>query len=115
MEENQKQEKPFKCTGDCMTCREDRAKRMAQWRYCSAQHTYNSMRMIGDMQEALKSMQGTIDELKAKIEAIQNSETDVLDPVHASNIQDNIESNVESNIAQDGDGAVEGPRDSVTL
>ena len=69
MEENK-----FKCSGDCLNCHPN------QRQYCAAQFSYNSMRMIVNMQESLKAMQGSVDELKAKIEAIQNNETNVFNP-----------------------------------
>ena len=119
MEENQKQQQGFRCSGDCLNCREKSQDRREQWQYCAAQHTYKAMRLVEAMHESLLLMQGTIDELNAKIEAIQNSEAHVYDPTQPSNIADNVGSSVGSNvgsiIAQDGDGADVGPRDSVTL
>ena len=104
MEQNQQQnqeQQEFKCTGDCYNClKEDPVKRRNQWQYCAAQRTYDSIRMIGDMQTALNLMLGTVAELKAKIEAIQNSEANVLDTTQAPNIKENVGSNVESIIAQ---------------
>lgn len=96
MEQNQ-----FKCSGDCLNCRKLPNERREQWQYCAAQFTYNSMRMIGDIQESLKSMQGNIDELKAKIEAIQNSEANVFDPTQEKSEIPNLP------IAQEGSGAIE--------
>ena len=75
MEQNQ-----FKCSGDCLNCRKLPNERREQWQYCAAQFTYNSMRMIEAMQGALAAMQGTVDELKEKVDAIQNSEANVFDP-----------------------------------
>lgn len=92
MEENQK----FKCSGDCLNCRKNPNERMTQWQYCASQFTYNSMRMLEDMRETFREMQGTIDELKAKIEAIQNNEATVFDPTK--------EENPLINISQIGDG-----------
>lgn len=89
MEQEQKQQ--FKCTGDCLNCRKQPNERREQWQYCAAQFTYNTMRMIGDMQESLKSMQCTIEELRTKVSAIQDNEAMVFDP--------------NKDIAQDGDGA----------
>ena len=63
----------FKCTGDCMKCTP------IQRAYCSAQISYNTMRMVED--------------LKEKIEAIQSSEAHVFDPTIAEET------------AQKGDGA----------
>ena len=79
MEESHEQQ-GFKCTGDCINCRKHPNEKREQWQYCAAQFTYNTMRMVGDMQEALRTMQGTVDDLKGKIEAIQNSEANVLFP-----------------------------------
>ena len=77
--QNQQEQKKFQCTGDCLTCRAVNDRKI-QWQYCAAQFTYNSMRMLESMHGALAEMQATVNELKAKIEAIQNSEADVFDP-----------------------------------
>jgi len=95
MEENQ-----FKCSGDCLNCRKHPNERREQWQYCAAQFTYNSMKMIGDLQESLKTMHGAVDELKMKIEAIQNSEANVFDPTSGTS-----EIPTDHTIAQEGDGA----------
>ena len=57
MEENK-----FKCSGDCLNCRKLPNERREQWQYCAAQFTYNSMRMIGDIQEVLGTLKGEITE-----------------------------------------------------
>ena len=109
MAENQ-QNQEFKCTGDCYNCLiEDPVKRRNQWHYCAAQKAYNTMRMLGDMQAALRSMQGTVDELKAKIEAIQNSEVGVISPMD-SELPAPVVEKPQNNIAQDGGGAPVDPR-----
>lgn len=77
----QNTEKPFVCTGDCLSCHKDPVKRRNQWSYCAVQNAYNTMRMLGDMQAALKKMEGTVEELKSRIEAIQNSESNAFDPI----------------------------------
>ena len=77
--QNQNEQKKFQCTGDCLTCRAVNDRKI-QWQYCAAQFTYNSMRMLESMHGALAEMQATVNELKTKIEAIQNSEAEVLDP-----------------------------------
>lgn len=74
------EESKFKCSGDCLNCRLNPNERKTQWQYCSAQFTYNSMRMIETLHEELKVMQGTVNEMRAKIEAIQNSEASVFNP-----------------------------------
>ena len=76
MEQNQN----FKCSGDCLNCRVSPNERKTQWQYCAAQFTYNTMRMVESMQNALNAMNGAIGELRERIEAIQNSEADVFDP-----------------------------------
>lgn len=89
MEENVQNQ--FKCSGDCLNCRAVKDRRI-QWQYCAAQFSYNALRTMQTMQEALTAMSGEIKELTDKIEAIQNSEAEVFDP---------------QNIAQEGDGAGE--------
>ena len=88
MEENK-----FKCSGDCLNCRKLPNERREQWQYCAAQFTYNSMRMIEDLQK-------TVADLAIKVEAIQNNEASVF-----STMEDK---------AQEGVGAVVEPQDSLT-
>lgn len=76
-ENNQNQ---FQCTGDCLNCRMNAIERKTQWQYCAAQFSYNSLRTMQAMRESVNAMAGEINELKAKIEAIQNSEATVLAP-----------------------------------
>lgn len=57
--------------------------RREQWQYCAAQFSYNALRTMQAMQDAFSVMSGEITELKEKIEAIQNSEANVLDPTNA--------------------------------
>ena len=77
--QNQNEQKRFQCTGDCLNCRAVNDRKI-QWQYCAAQFTYNSMRMLESMQGALAEMQGAVKELAVKIDAIQNSEAEVLAP-----------------------------------
>lgn len=76
-ENNQNQ---FKCSGDCLSCRMNPVERKTQWQYCAAQFSYNALRTMQAMQESLGAMSGEIQELKAKVDAIQNSEASVFDP-----------------------------------
>ena len=69
----------FHCTGDCLNCRAVNDRKI-QWQYCAAQFSYNALRTIQTMTETLTAMSGEIGELKAKIEAIQDSESLVFDP-----------------------------------
>ena len=85
MEQNQNQQnsqQQFVCTGDCKKCRS-----MQQWSYCASIHAYSNMKVLDKIMETLlgmknqmDAMQGTIEELSAKIEAIQNGEAAVFDP-----------------------------------
>ena len=75
------QNQVFKCNGDCLNCRKLPNERREQWQYCASQFTYNSMQMLIGMQESLNTMQGTVSELKAKIEAIQSNEAAVFNPI----------------------------------
>ena len=79
--QNQQGQQQFKCPGNCLQCLP------AQRQYCASQHAYSNMMVLDrvmetlmKMQEQIGSMQGTIQELSAKIEAIQNSEAAVFDP-----------------------------------
>lgn len=87
-ENNQNQ---FKCSGDCLNCRAVKDRRV-QWQYCAAQFSYNALRAMQTMQETLSFVSEEINELTEKVEAIQNSEATVFDPI-------------ETPIAQSGDGA----------
>ena len=73
--QNQNQQSgQFKCPGN--------------WRqYCASQHAYSNMKVLDKIMETLlgmksqmDAMQGTVAELSAKIEAIQNGEAAVFDP-----------------------------------
>lgn len=74
------EETKFKCSGDCLNCRMNNNERKTQWQYCASQFTYNTMRMVETMQEAMKAMAGEMAELKAKINTIQDSEAMVFEP-----------------------------------
>ena len=95
------EEKTFQCSGDCMNCR-PMSERKVQWQYCAAQFTYNSMRMLQAMQESMQALGGAIDDLKAKIEAIQDNEALVFDPQKEEKSEFPIKPK-----AQKGDGAEE--------
>ena len=78
----QQQQPQFVCTGDCKKC-----KSMQQWSYCASIHAYSNMKVLDKIMETLlgmktqiDAMQGTVAELSAKIEAIQNGEASVFDP-----------------------------------
>lgn len=92
------QENQFRCTGDCFKCQP------LQRQYCAAQFTYKNMRMLERMQESLASMQGTVDELREKIEAIQGNEAAIFDPTVRETVT-NCDSFEDT--AHDGSGAAE--------
>ena len=102
----------FVCKGDCLNCRKQPGERREQWQYCAAQFTYNTMKMLSDVQEQMMAMQDTIDNLSDKIEAIQNSEATVFDPTAADArpaIQNQPGTSViptDHTIAQEGAGVV---------
>lgn len=77
----QNNQRQFKCPGNCLQCLP------AQRQYCASQHAYSNMKVLDKIMETLlgmknqiDSMQGTVAELSAKIEAIQNGEASVFDP-----------------------------------
>ena len=82
MEQNQNQQSgQFRCPGNCLQCLP------AQRQYCASQHAYSNMKVLDRMMETLlglkgqiAAMQGSIGDLSAKIEAIQNGEAAVFDP-----------------------------------
>ena len=82
MDQNQNQQSgQFKCPGNCLQCLP------AQRQYCASQHAYSNMKVLDKVMEALlnmrnqiDAMQGTVEELSAKIDAIQNGEASVFDP-----------------------------------
>ena len=95
MTENQN----FKCTGNCLNCIP------AQRAYCASQHAYSNMKVldvmmgiVNGMNENIDKMKGTIEELKVKIEAIQNSEATVFDPTEEKSEIPNLHT------PQSGDG-----------
>ena len=111
MEQNQEQQ-VLKCSGDCLKCKQ------IQWQYCASQFTYRSMRMMEALQSSLSTMQGTIEELRTKIDAIQNSEAGVFNPTESESEEKDVDSpdlektgretvknSARSDTAQKGDGA----------
>ena len=63
------------CTGNCMGCT------IMQRQYCASQIAYNNMRMMEDVFADIEKMMTSIGELKAKIEAIQNNEGTLINPL----------------------------------
>ena len=105
-EQNQNQQ--FRCTGDCLNCRAINDRRN-QWQYCAAQFSYNAFRTMQAMQESIKTMSGTISELKEKITAIQDSEATVFDSKGGDNLPPSPETPISpapQPTAQEGDGAL---------
>ena len=88
MEQNQN----FRCSGNCLNCSP------AQRAYCASQHSYSNMKVLDKMMGIVIAMQGSMEELSKKIEAIQNNEAAIFDP---------NEEKLSMNIAQSGDGAQE--------
>lgn len=71
-QENNKQQ--FQCSGDCMKCNP------LQRQYCAAQMSYDAKQMLNAMQRLLAEMQGTIHELKEKVDAMQGSGANLFNP-----------------------------------
>ena len=71
----------FKFPGNCLQCLP------AQRQYCASQHAYSNMKVLDKIMETLlgmknqiETMQGTIGEMSAKIEAMQNGDAAVFNP-----------------------------------
>ena len=78
MEEN----KGYKCTGDCLKCSP------VQRQYCASQIAYNNMNLLSEIMDSVdemkksnETMRSEIDALGKKIEAIQNSEVELINPI----------------------------------
>lgn len=102
--DNNEQKQQFKCTGDCTQCLR------VQREYCASQNSYYCLRMVQTMQETVNAMSGTIEEMKAKISAIQDSEASVFIP----SLEEKVEGKENDDptavpipIAQEGGGAIE--------
>lgn len=63
------------CTGDCKLCN------VLQRGYCASQITYNNMGLISDVLGAMDELRKEVKALSAKVEAIQNSEAELIDPI----------------------------------
>ena len=81
----------FKCSGDCMNCHPN------QRAYCASQFTYNTMRMVENMQQTILAMQGSMEDMNVKIEALQEEKVEVFDPTKKE----------KTTITQGGDGVKE--------
>ena len=68
-------ENQTKCTGNCMACT------IFQRQYCASQLAYSNMKMLEQMQQTAATMQQDIKALKEKVEAMQNSEAALIDPM----------------------------------
>lgn len=90
-------ENQFKCSGNCLQCLP------AQRAYCASQHAYSNMKVLDTMMGIVIAMQGDINTLSEKIEAIQNSEASVFDPNSETLMPKSV--SVSENTAQSGDGA----------
>lgn len=75
---NEENNTQFQCTGDCLKCHS------VQRQYCASQHAYNSMRLLQDMQSSLTTMSGKIEDLEAKLQAIQGNEALLFHPTPPS-------------------------------
>ena len=78
---SQNNQPQFKCPGNCLQCLP------AQRQYCASQHAYSNMKVLDKIMETLlgmknqiETMQGTIGEMSAKIEAMQNGDAAVFNP-----------------------------------
>lgn len=65
-----------RCTGNCMTCT------MYQRGLCSSQLSYYNMKMLETMVQITAGLQQNVKDLSAKIEAIQNNEATLFDPIN---------------------------------
>lgn len=90
------EEQKFQCTGNCLACIP------AQRAYCASQHTYNNMRTLEQLLSEVFSMKDGIKALSEKIEAMQNNEASVFDPMQE--VKEKSGKPIKPT-AQEGDGA----------
>ena len=62
------------CSGNCMKCNP------FQRAYCSSQLAYSNMKMLEMMEQQMETMQGSVNTLKEKIDAMQNNEASLIYP-----------------------------------
>ena len=65
-----------KCTGNCMACNQ------YQRGLCYSQLSYYNMKMLETMVQINVGLQQNVKELKEKIEAMQNNEAMLFDPIN---------------------------------
>jgi len=94
MEQNQN----FKCSGNCLGCLP------AQRAYCASQHAYSNMKVLDSMMGIVLGLQGDMKVLKEKIEAIQNNEATVFDPMAT---EERMPLSSDQEITQEGSGVTE--------
>ena len=63
------------CSGNCMACN------LFQRQYCASQISYSNMRELEKMRELLDGMQSQFEKLNEKIDAIQNNEATLINPM----------------------------------
>lgn len=103
----------YRCSGDCLKCHPE------QRQYCASQFTFNTMKMVEHLIADFNKMVGTAEEMKVKIEALQNNEallfnptaevpcdSSQVDPASTEESRNLAVSPTDQPIAQSGDGAV---------
>ena len=58
----------FKCSGNCLNCSP------AQRAYCASQHAFSNMKVLDAMMGIVVEMKGTIEDMRSKVDAMQNTE-----------------------------------------
>ena len=75
-QQTQQQTQQPRCTGNCMTCNQ------YQRGLCSSQLSYYNMKMLETMVQITAGLQQNVKDLSAKIEALQNNEALLFDPIN---------------------------------
>lgn len=63
------------CSGNCKQCT------LFQRQYCASQLALTNMRMLERMVQQMQMMQLHLDDIDKKVEALQNSESSLIDPI----------------------------------
>ena len=77
MDEEKKEEGKV-CTGDCLACSP------AQRQYCAAQNAYTAARAMQGITGEIEALRGTVEQLTAKLRAIESSEALVFAPTETA-------------------------------
>lgn len=72
------------CSGNCKQCT------LFQRQYCASQLALTNMRMMEKMMQQLQMMQMHMDDIDRKVEALQNNEAVLINPIETTQSGDGV-------------------------